>query len=126
VSLFPIIAGTLLGLESIQPAQLDLFRIYKASAWQILIKLRIPMAYSHIYSGLKVSAGLSIVGAIAGEFVGGGGLGALIDAARTQQRVEAVFAALLLLSLMGLIMMASLGLIHRLLTSYRPFTSVQE
>lgn len=126
VSLFPIIAGTLLGLESVQPTQLELFKVYHASSWQILTKLRLPSAYSHIYAGLKVSAGLSIIGAIAGEFVGGGGLGALIDAARTQQKVETVFAALLLLSLMGLLMMATLALIHRWLISRRPFTATQE
>ncbi|MNL56460.1 Bicarbonate transport system permease protein CmpB [compost metagenome] len=105
---------------------MELFKVYHASSWQILTKLRLPSAYSHIYGGLKVSAGLSIIGAIAGEFVGGGGLGALIDAARTQQKVETVFAALLLLSLMGLLMMAALALINHLLASYRPFTATLE
>jgi ABC-type nitrate/sulfonate/bicarbonate transport system, permease component len=121
VSLFPIIAGTLLGLESADSSKLDLFKIYGASSWQVLIKLRLPSAASHIYGGLKVSAGLAIIGAIAGEFVGGGGLGAMIDAARTQQKVETVFACLLLLSLMGLMLMAVLGLCHQLINRFRPY-----
>jgi NitT/TauT family transport system permease protein len=112
-----------MGLESVQPAQLDLFKIYHANAWQILWKLKLPAAYSYIYSGLKISAGLSIIGAIAGEFVAGGGLGAMIDAARTQQRVDIVFGALILLSLMGLLMIGALTLIHRLLLKYRPYST---
>ncbi|WP_413567972.1 ABC transporter permease [Bdellovibrio sp. HCB117] len=123
VSLFPIIANTLMGLESASESQKDLFRIYHASSLQVLLKLRIPAAYSYIYSGLKISAGLSIIGAIAGEFVGGGGLGTLIDSARTQQRVDIVFAALLLLSLMGLLFMGTLTAAHKLIVSRRPFAS---
>lgn len=121
VSIFPIIANTLMGLESISPQQLDLFKIYHASSWQILWKLKLPAAYSYIYSGLKISAGLSIIGSIAGEFVAGGGLGAMIDAARTQQRVDIVFGALILLSLMGLLMIGALTLTHRLLQKHRPY-----
>jgi NitT/TauT family transport system permease protein len=121
VSIFPIIANTLMGLESVSPQQLDLFKIYHANSWQILWKLKLPAAYSYIYSGLKISAGLSIIGSIAGEFVAGGGLGALIDAARTQQRVDIVFGALILLSVTGLLMIGTLTLVHRILQSRRPY-----
>jgi NitT/TauT family transport system permease protein len=123
VSLFPVIANTLVGLESPTSGQLDLFRIYHASPLQVLLKLRLPSAYPYVYSGLKISAGLSIVGVIAGEFVAGGGLGALIDAARTQQRVDIVFAAIILLSLMGWILLAALKLIHVAIISNRPYTT---
>jgi NitT/TauT family transport system permease protein len=123
VSLFPVIASTLVGLESPSAGQLDLFRIYHASPLQVLLKLRLPSAYPYVYSGLKISAGLSIVGVIAGEFVAGGGLGALIDAARTQQRVDIVFAAIILLSLMGWILLATLKLIHVAIISNRPYTT---
>ncbi|WP_413556989.1 ABC transporter permease [Bdellovibrio sp. HCB209] len=123
VSIFPIIANTLMGLESVSANQLDLFRVYRASSWQTLWKLKLPAAYSYIYSGLKISAGLSIIGSIAGEFVAGGGLGAMIDAARTQQRVDIVFGALILLSVMGLLMIGALTLSHRLLQSRRPYST---
>ncbi len=108
VSIFPIIANALLGLESIPPQQLDLFRLYKASSWQILWKLRWPNAYSSIYAGLKISCGLSVIGVVAGEFVAGGGLGSIIDSARTQQRLDLVYVSLALLSLLGLILVGSL------------------
>jgi NitT/TauT family transport system permease protein len=121
VSIFPMIANTLLGLESLHKAELELFKLYGASPWQILTKLKIPSAYASIYSGLKISIGLAIIGAIAGEFVAGGGLGAMIDSARTQQRIDIVFGALILLSLMGLALIAVLKLTHGFIQKFRPY-----
>lgn len=121
VSIFPIIANTLLGLESVSAQELELFKLYGASRTQTLWKLKLPSAYSSIYAGLKVSIGLAIIGAIAGEFVAGGGLGAMIDAARTQQRIDVVFAALVLLSVMGLACIFLLKLLHRSLQKIRPY-----
>lgn len=120
VSIFPIIANTLVGLESYPKDQLDLFKIYKASPFQILFKLKLPSAYRHIYAGFKISAGLSIVGVIAGEFVAGGGLGALIDSARTQQRVDIVFVALFILALIGLFYLCVLALLNFTICKKRP------
>jgi NitT/TauT family transport system permease protein len=102
VSIFPIIASTLLGLQSTDPQLVALFKLYSASQRDYFFKLKIPYALPHIFSGLRIAAGLAIVGAIVGEFVGGGGLGGVIDAARTQQRVDLVFAAVLMSSLLGL------------------------
>lgn len=112
VSLFPVIANTLVGLENVPRAQLDLFKLYRASSWQILLKLRWPHAIPTMVAGLQIAAGLAIVGAVAGEFVAGTGLGSLIDSARTQQRIDMVFAALFLLSLMGLMILAGFKLVH--------------
>lgn len=122
VSLFPMIANTLMGLESASELQKDLFRVYKAHPLQVLLKLKIPVSYRYAYAGLKVSAGLAIIGAIAGEFVAGGGLGALVDTARTQQRVDLVFGALLLLSLMGLLFLVLLGLMNFLINRKIPLS----
>jgi NitT/TauT family transport system permease protein len=121
VSIFPIIANTLLGLESVEKSKLELFKLYSSSRWQTLWKLQFPSAYTSIYAGLKVSIGLAIIGAIAGEFVAGGGLGAMIDSARTQQRIDIVFGALLLLSFMGLCCIACLKGVHILLQRIRPY-----
>ena len=85
VSIFPIIASTLLGLKSTEPALLDLFKLYTASNRQLLWLLKIPFALPQIFSGLRIASGLAVVGAIVGEFIGGGGLGSVVDAARTQQ-----------------------------------------
>lgn len=121
VSIFPIIANTLLGLESVSQGELELFKLYGATPIQTLCKLKLPSAYSAMYAGLKVSIGLAIIGAIAGEFVAGGGLGAMIDSARTQQRIDIVFAALGLLSVMGLACIFLLKLLHRSLQKIRPY-----
>lgn len=121
VSIFPVLANTLLGLESVDPGYLELFHIQKASPWQILWKLRLPSAYSQIYAGLKVAIGLSVIGTIAGEFVAGGGLGSLIDSARTQQRLDLVYGALILLSLMGWFLILVLQLAQRLINAWRPY-----
>lgn len=123
VSLFPVIANVLLGLENMPQGQLDLFRLYGASSWQILWKLRLPKAVPSLFAGFKISAGLAIIGAVAGEFVAGSGLGSMIDAARTQQRVDIVFAALLLLSGLGLSLLFISDLLKNFLNSRRPLVS---
>jgi len=109
VSIFPVIANTLTGILSTDPALRDLFRLYGASARTTLFKLRFPAALPQILTGLRVASGLAVIGAIVGEFIGGEGLGSVVDVARTQQRVDKVFAAVLLASVLGL---ALFGLIN--------------
>lgn len=121
VAIFPVLANTLLGLESIDAGELELFKLYRAGRWATLWRLRVPRAYPSIYAGLKISAGLAVIGAVAGEFVAGGGLGALIDSARTQQRIDIVFGALICLSALGLAMIGALRLTHVLIQRVRPF-----
>jgi NitT/TauT family transport system permease protein len=111
VSIFPIIASTLLGLKSTEPALLDLFKLYAASNRQTLWMLKIPFALPQIFSGLRIASGLAVVGAIVGEFIGGGGLGSVVDAARTQQRVDRVFAAVLISALLGVVLVGAVNFI---------------
>ncbi|MFN4242567.1 MAG: ABC transporter permease [Tepidisphaerales bacterium] len=115
VALFPVIANTLAGLRSTDPALLDLFRLYGGSRLATLLKLRLPSALPSILTGLKVAAGLAVIGAIVGQFVGGGGLGAVVDASVRAARTEKVFAAVVLASLLGLTLFASLNLLSRVL-----------
>ena len=103
VSIFPVIASVLLGLESTDPMLVDLFHIYSASRSQILFKLRLHAALPQIFSGLRIASGLAVIGAVVGEFVAGSGLGSVVDSARTQQRIDKVFAAVLISSLIGLV-----------------------
>lgn len=104
VSIFPIVASTLLGLRSTEPALVDLFKLYEASRWNQMWKLRLPYAAPQIFSGLRIASGLAVIGAIVGEFIAGSGLGSVIDDARTQQRIDKVFAAILIASLLGLVL----------------------
>src|SRR5579864_3857791 len=111
VSIFPVIANTLTGLLSTDPALRDLFRLYGASPEVTLVKLRFPAALPQILTGLRVASGLAVIGAIVGEFIGGEGLGSVVDVARTQQRVDKVFAAVLLASVLGLALFGLINLI---------------
>jgi NitT/TauT family transport system permease protein len=71
VSVFPVIAGTLSGIRSVEPAQRDLFRLYRATRLQTLRLLELPSAIPNIITGLRVASGLAVIGAIVGEFVAG-------------------------------------------------------
>ena len=79
-----------------------------------LFKLRFPAALPQILTGLRVASGLAVIGAIVGEFIGGGGLGTVVDVARTQQRVDKVFAAVLLAAVLGLALFGLINLISGL------------
>lgn len=115
VSLFPMIANTLAGLLSTDPALRDLFRLHGARRIATMFKLRLPAALPNMMTGLRIGAGLAVIGAIVGEFIGGGGLGAVVDMARTQQRTDKIFAAVLLASLLGLAMFAAVNLLSRVI-----------
>ena len=114
VSVFPVVASTLAGLLATEPALRDLFRLYGAGRVDTMLKLRLPSALPSILTGLRVAAGLAVIGAIVGEFIAGGGLGGVIDVSRTQQRVDKVFAGILLASLLGLTLFLLVNLISRL------------
>jgi NitT/TauT family transport system permease protein len=102
VSIFPVIANTLTGLLTVDPALQDLFRLYGASRAATLWKLSLPSALPFILTGLRIASGLAVIGAIVGEFVGGGGLGIVVLEAMRQQRTDLVFAAVGYASLLGL------------------------
>jgi NitT/TauT family transport system permease protein len=114
VSIFPVIANTLTGILSTDPNLRDLFKLYGASGAVTLWKLRFPAALPQILTGLRVASGLAVIGAIVGEFIGGEGLGSVVDVARTQQRVDKVFAAVLLASLLGLALFGLINLVSTL------------
>ena len=73
VALFPIISNTTLGLRSVDPGLLSLFRMNKAGRLQTLLRLRIPSALPYFFGGLRISSGLALIGAVVAEFVAGTG-----------------------------------------------------
>jgi NitT/TauT family transport system permease protein len=115
VSVFPVIANSVLGLLSTDPQLLNLFRLIDASPTQTLFQLRVPYALPQILGGFKIAAGLAVIGAIVGEFISGSGLGGLVDTARNQQRVDRVFASVLLAALLGILFFSFISLLNRLL-----------
>jgi NitT/TauT family transport system permease protein len=109
VAIFPIIASTLVGLRSTERGLVELFRVLAARERDVLWKLRLPAALPYFFGGLRIAAGLAVIGAIVGEFIAGGGLGGIVDVARTQQRVDKVFAAVALSSGLGLVLVGLIG-----------------
>lgn len=111
LSLFPIITNTTNGLLAIDRDLLDLFRLHSANWWQRLVKLQLPGAVRSMVVGLKISTGLSVVGAIIGEYFAGNvqgqtGLGYTIYAAVNQYKTPRLFAAVLLSTLLGVLLFA--------------------
>jgi len=109
VAIFPIISNTSLGLRSVDPGLADLFRMSRASRWQTLVRLRVPSALPYFFAGLRVSSGLALIGAVVAEFVAGtGGQGAglayQILLAGIQLNVPRLFAALVLITLAGIVL----------------------
>ncbi len=119
VSVFPMVANTLTGLLSTDPALGDLFRIYRAGRLTTLLKLQIPSALPRFLTGLRIASGLAVIGAIVGEFVAdtyqnGGGIGTAVVIAIKEQKTDKVFAAVLMASLLGLGFFALVNLFSQL------------
>jgi NitT/TauT family transport system permease protein len=118
IALFPIVTNTLFGLKSIDQMHHDLFSLQHASRWQRLLKLQLPGALPAIVSGWRIAAGLSVIGAIVGDFFfrqGEPGIGRLIDDFRARLQSEQLFASVALSSLLGLIVFWGFGLLGQLL-----------
>lgn len=114
VSVFPVIANTLAGLLSADPALADLFRLYGARPVASLWKLRLPSALPNIFTGLRIAAGLAVIGTVVAEFlvgqiVGAVGLGVRVVSAIHESRMDLAFAAVLLASLLGLAMFGTVN-----------------
>ena len=107
VAFFPILSSTVIGLRSADHNLGDLLTLYKASPWQRFRWLLMPSALPYFMSGLKVSGGLALIGAVVAEFVAGAagketGLASRIFEASFRSDVPLMFAALLLVSLCGI------------------------
>jgi len=119
VALFPVISNTSIGLRSVDPNLLDLFRLNRATRWQVLIRLRIPSALPYFFAGLRVSGGLALIGAVVAEFVAGtggtaSGLAYQILQAGLQLNIPRLFAALFLITAAGVAIFSLIGLAARL------------
>lgn len=102
ISIFAIVIDTVLGLRSMTPDMIDLGHSMRGSRMAMLLKLRLPNALPSILAGAKVAMSLSLVGTIVGEFVAAqGGLGFAIVSAQGEFDTNRVFAAILLLAVMG-------------------------
>jgi NitT/TauT family transport system permease protein len=119
VAVFPIISNTILGLRSVNPGLINLFKMNKATRWQTLMRLRVPSALPYFFGGMRISSGLSLIGAVVAEFVAGtggtgSGLAYQILQAGYQINIARLFAALFLITLAGVLLFSSMVLLSKL------------
>lgn len=120
ISLFPIINNTLLGLKSTSINLVELFDMHDASKFESFFKLRFPAAIPNIIAGMRISAGLSVIGAIVGEFIigsgsEGGGLGVQIIYAQAELETPLVMALILSATTLGFLFFMTVSTIGHLL-----------
>jgi NitT/TauT family transport system permease protein len=119
ISLFPIIVNTLFGLQSAERGMHDLFTLQHAGRATRLRKLMFPAAMPAIFAGLRISAGLSVIGAIVGDFFfgqGRPGLGQVLKRATNNNESELLFAAVLVACLLGVAVFLFFGWLGRRVT----------
>jgi NitT/TauT family transport system permease protein len=119
IALFPIIANTTLGLRSVDHGLVNLFALNRASRLQTLLRLRIPSALPYFFGGLRISSGLALIGAVVAEFVAGtggrsAGLAYEILQSGFQLAIPRMFAALLLITLAGIVLFVAMAGLSRL------------
>jgi len=111
---FPVVVSTVQGFKSVEADVIDLARSMGASPFKVFLKFRLPTALPSIFSGLKVSVTLAVVGAVVGEFVGSNsGIGYVLQKANGTFDLPLMFAALVILSLVGVLLFLVVELIER-------------
>lgn len=120
VAFFPVLSNTMLGLNSVDRNLAGLFRLYRASGFQTLRYLRLPAALPYILGGLRIAGGLSLIGAVVAEIAAGAagsgsGLAYRIAESGYRLNIPRMFAALLLLSIAGIVIYALLALVSYLM-----------
>jgi NitT/TauT family transport system permease protein len=114
-SFFPIVINSVIGLRSIETEKLYLAKSMGAGRLRTLMQFRLPQALPSIFGGLKVAATLAVIGAVIGEFVGSqSGLGYLIQLASGNVQTELMFAAIVYLTIVGIILYLTVNAIERL------------
>jgi NitT/TauT family transport system permease protein len=117
VAFFPIYSGAVAGLRAADPDLERLFDLYGASAWQRVVRLKLPSAVPFLLEGHKVGAGLAIIGAVVAEFVAGSGnvrglAWQILDAGNKLQTARMI-AALVVLGVMGVALHQGLAALER-------------
>jgi len=120
VAFFPVLANTTLGLNSVDHNLVDLFRLYGASRTQVLWRLKLPSALPYILGGLKIAGGLSLIGAVVAEIAAGAagagsGLAYRIAESGYRLNIPRMFAALVLLSVVGILIYFALSFLSHML-----------
>ena len=116
ICVFPILLTTVRGLREVEPDLLDLVRTLRGTRWQLFRKIQLPGALPYIFSGMKVAAILAVAGAVVGEFLGSDrGLGYLMLQVQVTLDTAAMFMAVILITLIGVVLYALVLALERAL-----------
>lgn len=119
IAWFPMLVNGIVGFRSVEPAALDFMRSIDASATQIFNKLRLPSSLPYLIAGLRVALPLSIIGAVVAEWFGSAeGLGRVIQISNANLDLPTVFAAVVVLAIIGIVLNLALSLIERSVLSW--------
>jgi NitT/TauT family transport system permease protein len=123
IGFFPVVINTAVGLAQVDEDMLDLGRVFNAPKWKVFAKIRIPNALPYILSALKVTATAAVVGAVVGEFVASQkGLGYVIVTTQASMNTPVAFAALVWISVVGLVVYGAVVLAARLVAPWAEVT----
>ncbi|MSP79282.1 MAG: ABC transporter permease [Dehalococcoidia bacterium] len=120
ISFFPIVVNMVDGLRAVEPDMVHMLRSLGASRRQVFQKVQIPGSLPYLFSGLKIAAAVSVIGAVIGEWVGASaGLGYLMVQAAPRFQTALVFASIVVLSLMGIALFLAVAALERVLLPWR-------
>jgi NitT/TauT family transport system permease protein len=126
VAFFPVIVNTAAGLASVDADTSMLFQAMEASRWQTLRKFKLPSSLPFIFAGLKSAAVFAVVGAVVGEYLGGGkGLGELVRLNSQNMRMDRVFAIIFYLGIMGLLLFGAVAFAEKRLVFWHKSEMVE-
>jgi len=119
IAFFPMVVNTTAGLLRVNEELIDLVRGLNASRWKIFTKIRLPNALPSIFTGMRISIALSVIGAVVAEYVAAEkGLGYLIFSANTNVDTRLVFAGVVLLAVMGIVLFQIVRLAQAILVPW--------
>lgn len=123
VCFFPLLTAGNVGLRDVESSQLELLRLYGASWWQELTKLRVPSALPHLFAGYRNAVGLSVIGAIVGEFVASNGLpvslGYVVLSTARSAQTERTFGAIVASTALALLLFGAVRLAEHTMLRWR-------
>jgi NitT/TauT family transport system permease protein len=119
---FPIMINVLRGLTQVEPSALELMRSYAAGPNTVTRQVRVPNALPFFLTGLKIATTLSLIGAVVGEYFGGlsATLGRVVVAAASELRFDVTWAAILMVSLIGIVLYLVVVVLERALIPWHP------
>lgn len=114
ITFFPVLVNSITGLRATDPLALEFFRSVGANRWETLLHLRWQTAQPYLFAALKIVLHLAIVGAIVGEYFGSKqGIGMIIARTSETLQIQAMFAAALLLAIVGVFIVIATNVIER-------------